>query len=97
MRHARKDYDRIQDPAGLIPQDEPVFLLRGQDVLAPDTLRYWADRLRIADIGEMNEMSKLAEDQAIKMELWQQNHKKKFPDLPEAKPEINSPSFEDGV
>ena len=34
MKHARNDYDRIQDPAGLIPADEPVFLLRGQDKLA---------------------------------------------------------------
>lgn len=31
MKHARPDYDRIQDPAGLIPEDEPVFLLRAQD------------------------------------------------------------------
>jgi len=34
MKHARPDYDRIQDPAGLIPKYEPVFLLRGQDKLA---------------------------------------------------------------
>ena len=34
MLHARPDYNRIQDPAGLIPEDEPVFLLRGQDQLA---------------------------------------------------------------
>ena len=34
MKHARDDYNRIQDPAGLIPADEPVFLLRGQDKLA---------------------------------------------------------------
>jgi len=34
MIHARTDYDRIQDPAKLIPDDEPVFLLRGQDKLA---------------------------------------------------------------
>jgi HSP20 family protein len=26
MQHARDDYDRIQDPSGLIPDDEPVFL-----------------------------------------------------------------------
>jgi hypothetical protein len=30
MKHARDDYNRIQDPAGLIPEDEPVFLLRAQ-------------------------------------------------------------------
>ena len=40
MRHARPDYNRFQDPENLIPQDEPVLLLRGQDKLAPKTLRY---------------------------------------------------------
>ena len=33
MIHARDDYNRIQDPAGKIPADEPVFLLRAQDEL----------------------------------------------------------------
>ena len=41
-------YDRIQDPAGLIPADEPVFLLRGQDAYAPSTLRHWAALCRAA-------------------------------------------------
>lgn len=31
MRHLRSDYDRIQDPIGKIAEDEPVFLIRGQD------------------------------------------------------------------
>lgn len=44
MKHARPDYNRIQDPAGLIPEDEPVFLLRGQDVLAPSLVKDWAIR-----------------------------------------------------
>ena len=34
MKHARSDYDRIQDPDGKIPANEPVFLIRGQDVCA---------------------------------------------------------------
>lgn len=35
MRHGRPDYDqRIQDTAGIIPADEPVFLIRGQDKIA---------------------------------------------------------------
>jgi len=35
MLHARKDYnERVQDTAKQIPEDEPVFLLRGQDALA---------------------------------------------------------------
>lgn len=43
MRHARTDYDRIQDPAGLIPANEPVFLIRGQDPVGADAVRAWAD------------------------------------------------------
>ncbi len=40
MLHARKDYnERIQDNANLIPKDEPVFLLRAQDVNALATLQ----------------------------------------------------------
>jgi len=39
MKHAREDYNRIQDPDEKIPDNEPVFLLRGQDVLAPNLLR----------------------------------------------------------
>jgi hypothetical protein len=42
MKHARPDYDRIQDPAGKIPLDEPVFLLRAQDSTAAETVRCWA-------------------------------------------------------
>ncbi len=39
MLHARKDYnERIQDNANIIPEDEPVLLLRAQDVNALATL-----------------------------------------------------------
>lgn len=42
MKHAREDYNRIQDPEHKIPEDEPVFLLRGQDKVAASAVRYWA-------------------------------------------------------
>ncbi|UCG10783.1 MAG: hypothetical protein JSW30_02890, partial [Dehalococcoidia bacterium] len=42
MKHTREDYMRIQDPDGIIPDDEPVFLLRGQDVAAPAAVEFWA-------------------------------------------------------
>ena len=42
MKHARDDYARIQDPENKIPDDEPVFLLRAQDVIAADVVRIWA-------------------------------------------------------
>jgi len=31
MKHAREDYNRIQDPENKIPEDEPVMLFRAQD------------------------------------------------------------------
>jgi hypothetical protein len=53
MKHARPDYNRIQDPAvqdpkllkeGSTPiaEDEPVFLLRAQDKTAAEVVRFWA-------------------------------------------------------
>ena len=49
MLHARQDYNnRIQDAANIIPADEPVFLLRGQDALAPGILIEYANRLEEA-------------------------------------------------
>lgn len=42
MLHAREDYNRIQDPENKIPEEEPVFIVRAQDVCAPDVMRFWA-------------------------------------------------------
>ena len=42
MIHARNDYNRIQDPESKIPENEPVFLLRAQDQVAAEVVRYWA-------------------------------------------------------
>lgn len=78
MKHARADYDRIQDPAGLIPADEPVFLLRGQDQFAAETLRYYAHLVshsRSYDPG----IVVATKAQADRMDAWP---KKKSPDLP---------------
>jgi len=80
MKHAREDYNRIQDSAGLIPADEPVFLLRGQDILAPDLLRLWATRL--LSHGGDPQMASIVSSHADAMEVWQRDHKKKLPDLP---------------
>ena len=80
MKHARQDYDRIQDPAGLIPENEPVFLLRGQDRLAPDLLRQWAHRL--LENGGSGVMAEMVMKQANAMLDWQDKNKKKLPDLP---------------
>jgi hypothetical protein len=80
MKHARSDYDRIQDPAGLIPEDEPVFLLRGQDSIAPDLLRQWSHQL--LERGGSGVMAEMVMRHAEAMLKWQREHKKKVPDLP---------------
>lgn len=80
MKHARKDYDRIQDPARLIPEDEPVFLIRGKDAAGPGAVRDWANR---ADkLGASLDIVNAAFLQANRMEVWQKKHGKKVPDMP---------------
>ena len=80
MKHTRPDYNRIQDPADKIPEDEPVFLLRGQDVLAPSLVKDWAIRLLAA--GGDIKMAAMALEQSELMREWQRTQNKKMPDLP---------------
>lgn len=78
MLHARADYNRIQDPAKLIPEEEPVFLLRGQDELAAETVRFWARRA----IATGNDaIGKMAMAHADLMQEWP---KKQKPNLPKS-------------
>jgi hypothetical protein len=80
MIHANEDYtERIQDSAGKIPEDEPVFLLRGQDVLAPSLLLDWASRMR--SLGGDPKMADLVRAQAHRMIIWQNENGSKIPDL----------------
>lgn len=79
MRHAREDYNRIQDPEGKIAEDEPVFLLRAKDITAPDTLRWWAHNL--AACGGDGKLVQLALDHANLMDKWQGENPCKLPDL----------------
>jgi hypothetical protein len=78
MRHARSDYDRIQDPSGLIPQDEPVFLLRAQDPLAAQCVALWADLAQRAGVDP--KMVRMAWRHVVDMGEWPA--KKVKPDLP---------------
>ena len=80
MEHTRSDYNRIQDPSGKIPMDEPVFLLRGQDVSAPGAVDKWAELNLLR--GGNPELSRLAFDQADKMREWQKSKAKKLADRP---------------
>lgn len=78
MKHARSDYNRIQDPAGLIPEEEPVFLLRGQDKFAAEALRYYAHLVKHQRDPDMRIYIATLQ-QAEAMDLWP---KKKMPDMP---------------
>ena len=73
MRHGRDDYNaRIQDRANLIPMDEPVFLLRGQDKLAPRIVRMYADECERAGCDEKH----VAEIRAHALEMTNWRPKK---------------------
>jgi|GEM_PF-734181 len=76
MLHAREDYNRIQDPAGLIPADEPVFLIRAQDVVGAQTVLAWAEFAE--RIGASADIVNMAREHAFKMIEWA---KKKIPDV----------------
>ena len=80
MKHARPDYDRIQDPLDKIPIDEPVFLIRGQDKAGPLTLRCWA--MFAAGLGADDAICDMVRAHADEMAKWQREHISKVPDLP---------------
>jgi hypothetical protein len=78
MRFTREDYNkRITDTAGKIPEDEPVFLLRAQDVYAPSTLRYYA---RLLEEDGNLEMAEELRVHARQMVVWQKSVRVHLPD-----------------
>lgn len=85
MKHARPDYNRIQDPAGLIPEDEPVFLFRAQDRFAADAIYGYLIRIEIAlKEGEIApEFVQATIDHLAQFINWPV---KKTPDLPAVGP-----------
>lgn len=76
MLHARPDYNRFQDPLNLIPEDEPVFLLRAQDKLAWHLVKIYSWVAGLA--GASEEMVRITKEHAEKMKAWPV---KKIPDL----------------
>jgi len=74
MKHAREDYNRIQDPENKIPEDEPVFLLRGQDRFAAGIVREYGNLVKPWN----KELSDKALAHADLMDKWKN---KKLPDL----------------
>lgn len=80
MKHARPDYDRIQDPEGKIPMAEPVFLIRGQDKAGPQAVQVWATLAEA--FGADRNIAATARRQAKQMQRWQLDKGAKVPDLP---------------
>lgn len=81
MRHARPDYDeRIQDSAGLIPDDEPVLLIRGQDQAAVATGEAWV-RAHLMNGGDVA-VAIQVEEQVYRIKDWQAKHGSKLADVP---------------
>lgn len=81
MKHARSDYDeRIQDSAGLIPDDEPVLLVRGQDVMAVPTIEAWIRGAR--KVGVDPALLDAMEQHRTRVIEWQADHGNKVPDAP---------------
>jgi hypothetical protein len=79
MRHGRSDYDRrIQDIAGKIPQDEPVFLIRARDPAAVESVRDYARRVKA--MGGEERVVQRAADQADAMEIYARDHPTRMPD-----------------
>lgn len=60
--------------------DEPVFILRAQDILAPPTIEHWARLLEVS--GKVGVTQKINEARAIahEMRAWQERHSRKLPD-----------------
>ncbi len=88
MKFTRKDYTkRIVDKANKIPEDEPVFLLRGQDKLAPDTLRRYCELLEEEATKQegvkRDGLLSMADElrvHAREMVVWQHTKREKLPD-----------------
>jgi hypothetical protein len=74
MKYARKDYQDLKALDLKIPENEPVFLLRGQDLTAADVVRYWAFLQRDSYLKE------IALSHAKTMDNWPV---KKWADCPE--------------
>ncbi len=62
MKHQREDYnERIKCVDGSIPDDEPVFLLRGKDPTAASCLRHWISLNQHRDKDKLEAIEKHAE------------------------------------
>jgi len=80
MKHARDDYNRIQDPAHLIPADEPVFLLRGQDRLAEPIIKAYITLTEALPDHDTEVIYSLG-IHLSRIRIWQHTHPAKTADM----------------
>jgi len=62
----------------LLHDDEPVFILRGQDIIAPQIVELWAITAGFVHAGQPKVES--ARRVAAEMRAWQEKHGSKLPD-----------------
>lgn len=74
-----RDASTLPDLVGRLAPDEPVFVLRGQDVLAPLAIQQYAEGLRRAG---RDEQAAEVEQRGIDFLRWQaaNRHRVKLPD-----------------
>ena len=80
MLHAREDYNRrIQDSENLIPEDEPVFLFRAQDMLAIHALREYINVCKHNDVQP--DLIRRVEEHIARFDEWALLNPVKSPDV----------------
>lgn len=86
MIHARDDYNRIQDPAHLIPEDEPVFLLRAKDRYAAEAVLLYAQNILEDELATPAAIAiaERASEWANEMRRYGAEHGVQYPDMPSA-------------
>lgn len=62
-----------------LPPDEPVFILRAQDMTAPGIIEVWADNIDGIN-GKRTPKTVEARSFAKEMRHWQASHPSKLPD-----------------
>ncbi len=73
--------NELADPRSCINKaadDEPVFVLRGQDALAPILVRLWADLAELHGCPDAKTQG--AKLLSMKMQVWAVEHGGKYPD-----------------
>ncbi len=74
----RMAYKQTCPTLAKVGDDEPIFVLRAQDDLAPTIIRVWCElmELNCGDVAKTDEARECADDMAI----WAHNNESKIPD-----------------